>query len=88
MTVCFIRDATLEDAAALTVLINRIILIGGTTAHLSTLMLSGCRIFISNQHWAYLALLLRVKVILLGFNLLNGPILNALGRIALVQTGL
>ena len=33
MTVCFIRDATLEDAAALTVLINRIILIGGTTAH-------------------------------------------------------
>ena len=25
MTVCFIRDATLEDAAALTVLINRIL---------------------------------------------------------------
>ena len=35
MTVCFIWDATLEDAAALTVLINRIILIGGATAHLS-----------------------------------------------------
>ena len=34
MTVCSIRDATLEDADALTALINRIISIGGTTTHL------------------------------------------------------
>ena len=34
MTVCSIRDATLEDADALTALINCIISIGGTTTHL------------------------------------------------------
>ena len=35
MSLCSVRDATLADADALTELINHIILIGGTTAHLS-----------------------------------------------------
>jgi GNAT superfamily N-acetyltransferase len=34
VSICFVRDATLADADALTELINHIILIGGTTAHL------------------------------------------------------